>query len=167
MKKLFFALGFLLTLMQPSRAQQLFGDACLGTWTGTMYIYSQGSLKDSVPVRLTVTKTGQSDAWTWKTEYHSPKQPVVKDYILRLRDAAKGQYVTDEGGGLELTDYLFGNKLYSVFETQNITLTSTYELRGDELIFEVTSGRKQLAGSQEVSTFSVNNLQRVVFRRIK
>ena len=168
MKKLVSVLILLLSLVPLCRAQQAFGDACLGTWTGTMYIYSLGSLRDSVAVRLTVAQTGQPNAWSWKTEYLSPKQPMVKDYVLRLRDAAKGHYVTDEGGGLELTDYVFGNKLYSVFETQGVMLTSSYELRGNELIFEVTSGRKQPAGNnQEVTTFSVNNLQRVVLRRAK
>ncbi|SOD91764.1 hypothetical protein [Spirosoma fluviale] len=93
--------------------------------------------------------------------------PVVKDYTLRLKDAAKHEYVTDEGDGVVLADYLFGNKLYSVFETQGIVLTSTYELIGDKLIFEVTSGRKQAEPSQGVINYSVDNLQRVVFKKGK
>jgi hypothetical protein len=122
-------------------------------------------LKDSVEVRLTVAKTDKPDSWTWKTEYLSVKMPMVKDYILRLKDASKNTYITDEGNGIELDDYLFANKLYCVFETSNIILTSTYELRGNELIFEVTSGKKGVVGNQEVVNYPVENLQRVVFRR--
>lgn len=148
-------------------AQNSFIEGCLGNWKGTMYIYGRGALKDSVSVTLTVAKTADADAdaWTWKTEYLSPKMPMVKDYVLRLKDAAKGHYITDEGGGVELMDYLFNHKLYCVFETAGVMLTSTYELRGNELIFEVTSGRKQTGDNQPLTNFSVDNLQRVVFRK--
>lgn len=165
MPKLICILLFNLALWNATQAQNSFTDGCLGTWKGTMYIYSKGILKDSVPVRLTVAKTASPDAWTWKTEYLSTKLPMVKDYMLRLKDAATNKYVTDEGGGIELTDYLFGNKLYSVFETNGVLLTSTYELRGNDLIFEVTSGKKQPSSADAVINHPVNNLQRVVFRK--
>ncbi|AEI49080.1 hypothetical protein [Runella slithyformis] len=155
----------LLALLPSLKAQTSFIEGCLGNWKGTMYIYSRGALKDSVSVTLTVAKTNEAAAWTWKTEYLSPKMPMVKDYVLRLKDAAKGHYITDEGGGIMLMDYLFNNKLYCVFETAGVMLTSTYELRGKELIFEVTSGKKQTEDNQPVTNFSVDNLQRVVFRK--
>ncbi|WP_461130342.1 hypothetical protein [Spirosoma aerophilum] len=149
----------------PLLAQSSFGDACVGRWKGVMHIYSKGILRDSVPVRLTVAPTNSPNAWSWKTEYLSVKTPVVKAYTLRLKDAAKHEYVTDEGDGVVLADYLFNNKLYSVFETQGIVLTSTYELSGDKLVFEVTSGRKHPEPVQSVTTYSVDNLQRVVFKK--
>lgn len=144
---------------------QFFGDRCLGTWEGMMYLYNKGVVRDSVPVRLTVNKL-DSLAWSWKTEYRSTKQPMVKDYVLRLPDPTKNKYITDEGGGLELTDYLFGNKLYSVFETQGVFLTSSYELLNGALIFEVTSGKKESSIHPDVTTYSSDNLQRVVFKKV-
>lgn len=156
-----------------SQAQILFGDRCLGTWKGMMHIYQYGTLRDSVEVKLTVAKTNDPNAWTWKTEYLSTKMPMVKDYVLRLKDKEKNQYVTDEGGGLELLDYLTGNKLYTVFETQGILLTSSYELFSDELIFEVTSGRNQsslgndVILNKEVTNYYTSSVQRVVFRKQK
>jgi hypothetical protein len=168
MKKIAFLILCLLFAISASYGQHTFVKACLGNWKGTMYIYSRGVLKDSVLVKFTVAKTEKPDAWIWKTEYLSPKQPMVKDYVLRTRDAAKGHYLTDEGGGIELLDYLFDNKLYCVFETSNIVLTSTYELRSsNELIFEVTSGKKVSEGNAPVINYSVDNLQRVVFRKME
>jgi hypothetical protein len=165
MQKLFITISLFFGICQFSLAQNLFADACVGTWNGQMYIYNKGTLKDSVKVRLTVAKTAQINEWIWKTEYLSPKMPMTKDYKLRLKDAPKNIYVTDEGGGIELVDYLFNNKLYNVFETHNIMLTSSYELRGNELIFEVTSGKKEVNPTGEVINYSVDNLQRVVFKR--
>jgi hypothetical protein len=148
-------------------AQNSFPDKCIGTWKGTMMIYGRGVLRDSVKVTFTVTKSDKPNEWVWRTEYHSEKMPMTKDYLLRLKDADKGIYVTDENNGIELQDYLFGNKLYSVFETQGIFLTSSYELKGKELIFEVTSGKRIEPNGQEVANYTVDNLQRVVLKKVK
>jgi hypothetical protein len=153
-------------LFSNGQSVVLFGDRCLGTWEGTMHLYSKGSLKDSVAVRLSVEKLSPT-SWTWKTEYLSATMPMIKDYVLRTPDPAQNKYITDEGGGLELTNYLFGNKLYSVFETHEVYLTSTYEIMGDTLIFEVTSGKKEPITHPEVTTYSTANLQRVIFRKMK
>lgn len=164
MKKAIISLIFGLLCLQAASAQT-FADKCLGSWKGTMYMYGQGILRDSVNVKLTVAKTADPNAWTWKTEYLSATLPQVKDYILRFKD--KNMYVTDEGGGIELNNYVFENKMYNIFEVEGITLTATYELREKELIFEVTSGKKITAPNQAITNFSVSNLQRVVFKKVE
>ncbi len=147
-------------------AQKTFPDKCIGNWKGVMQIYSKGILKDTVTVLLTVKK--QTDtSWMWKTDYISTKMPVTKNYMLRLKDKINGIYSTDEGDGIELKDYLIDNKLYSIFETGGIMLTSFYELRGKELYFEVTSGKKIVEDAKEVINYSVNNVQKVVFKKNK
>lgn len=147
------------------QAQENFANKCVGKWEGMMYIYGKGQLRDSVPVELLVQKTNQDTVWKWKTSYLSKTMPAVKDYNLILKDVKSQTYATDEGGGIELMDYQFNNKLYSVFETHGVMLTSSYELLGNQLIFEVSSGKK-LDDNKEVNNYSVLNLQRVVFKRI-
>jgi hypothetical protein len=164
MKKLILSL-FVIFMTQFSKAQVRFADKCVGVWKGTMYIYNRGVLKDSVSVQLTVEQTQEPNVWTWRTAYLSAKMPMVKDYKLRLKDANKNTYITDEGGGVELLNYAFGDKLYNVFETHDVMLTSSYELVGKTLIFEITSGKKDPTSIQGVTNFSVDNLQRVVFRK--
>ncbi len=154
-----------MTISISSSAQTAFVEGCTGNWKGTMYIYSRGTLKDSVSVKLTVAKTSDIKAWTWKTEYLSATMPMAKEYVLRLKDASKGIYIIDEGNGVELVNYLFGNKLYCVFETSGVTLTSSYELKAKEIIFEVTSGKKQTGDNQSLINYTVDNLQRVVFKK--
>ncbi len=137
----------------------------IGQWNGTMLMYKNGQKNDSVAVSLTIAPLIKDSIYTWKTQYHSTKMPMTKDYTLRVKDAAKGVFVTDEGGGVELTNYLIDNKMYNVFEVQNTMLTATYELRGNELIFEVTSGKKELSKSSEVINYSTNFLQKVRFKK--
>jgi hypothetical protein len=146
-------------------AQTSFPEKCLGIWTGTMHIYNRGSLVDSVTIKLNVTRTNAPDTFVWKTEYLSEKFPMVKDYKLVISDAGKGVFITDEGDGIILMDYLFENKLYSVFETQGILLTSTYEWLGNQIIFEVTSG-KELQTTHGVKSYSILNLQKAILRKM-
>jgi len=146
-------------------AQTSFPEKCLGIWTGTMHIYNRGLLVDSVTIKLNVTRTNAPDTFVWKTEYLSEKFPMVKDYKLVISDAGKGVFITDEGDGIILMDYLFENKLYSVFETQGILLTSTYEWLGNQIIFEVTSG-KELETTHGVKSYSVLNLQKAILRKM-
>jgi hypothetical protein len=153
------------TFFQPLKAQVAFGDKCIGNWEGTMYLYGKGQLRDSVPVQLSVQKTASPNIWSWKTSYLSKTQPMVKDYKLVLKDAVTKSYETDEGDGVILKDYLFQNKLYNLFETQGIFLTSSYELIGDQLIFEVSSGKKLEEENKGVTNYSVTSLQRVIFRK--
>ena len=146
-------------------AQENFANKCIGKWEGMMYIYGKGPLRDSVPVELLVQKTNQDTVWKWKTSYLSKTMPAVKDYNLILKDSKSQTYATDEGDGIQLMDYQFNNKLYSVFETHGVMLTSSYELQGNQLIFEVSSGKK-FEDKKEVTNYSVLNLQRVVFKKV-
>lgn len=154
----------LLILMSQSTIAQTgnFGKECLGTWKGTMHMYSQGRLRDSVSVVLEVTQQNDS-VFGWKMDYLSEKMPVTKDY--RLIHKGRNHYQTDEGDGIILDGYLFGKRLISVFETGGILLTSAYELRKDELYFEVTSSNKEKSDS-EVQSYQVGFLQNILFKRI-
>lgn len=162
-------LGLFVALsVQVSSYAQSFPEKCEGVWKGTMYIWSRGAVVDSVDVKLTIIKHSElSNRWIWRTEYLSESMPVIKDYQLVERDSLRGLYGTDEGDGIELKNYLFGNKLYSAFDVDGIMLTSSYELIGVNLIFEVTSGYKIKGKKKEVDSFSFEVLQRVVFSRIE
>lgn len=163
-KRNFLLLPLVLVLVSLHTAwSQSFPDRVIGQWTGIMHMYKDGNVRDSVKIRLTVVRGATANTWSWKTEYLSEKMPMTKDYTLKQGESSS-TYLLDEGGGIVLQDYQFGNKLYSVFETHDVLLTSTYELRGEELVFEVTSGKK-IPGGTEVINFTVQFLQRAVLRR--
>jgi hypothetical protein len=135
-----------------------------GEWHGKMQMYKNGQQIDTVEVLLTINPINDSTL-TWRTEYKSVKQPMTKDYTMKSVDLSKGFYATDEGGGVLLETYLIDNSLYNVFEVEGIMLTATYRLLGDEIVFEVTSGKKGKILADGVTNFSVNNLQKVHFKR--
>ncbi|MFA8344465.1 MAG: hypothetical protein ACEPO8_15935 [Rhodothermaceae bacterium] len=154
-----------LVCLQNIFAQKHFPEKCEGIWQGTMYMYNRGVIRDSVDIKFTVKAAEEKNSWIWKTEYLSEKMAMTKDYLIKVDKETPNRYILDEKNNIELYDYLFGNKLYSVFETQNILLTATYELAGENLIFEVTSGRKIKSDQKEVINYSVLNVQRVVLTK--
>lgn len=163
MNKLFI---FLITLsFLPTNAQEAnFPERCLGEWVGTMHIYSSGILRDSVEVRFTAAKTETEGTYIWKTEYLSATHPMVKDYKLIVDDLKTGRYILDEGDGVQLVEYAINNKLYSMFQVEDIYLTSSTELIDENLIFEVSSGKKYNE-SEGVTNYSFNTVQRVVLQK--
>jgi len=140
-----------------------------GKWKGTLIIWKENKIVDSVPTELTIKTIIKDSVWQWKTEYISAIMPVTKDYSLRVVDKQKGIYITDEGDGIELMNYGFGNKLYSNFETSGVLLSSYYEWIGNDIVFEIASGKKieTMSINTEVTNFSVRNLQKVIFKKIK
>lgn len=139
-----------------------------GKWKGTLIIWRENKIMDSVPTELTIKTIIKDSVWQWKTEYISTTMPVTKDYSLRVIDIQKGIYITDEGDGVELMNYTFGNKMFSNFETAGILLSSSYEWIGNDIIFEIASGKKIESNSvnTEVTNYSVKNLQKVIFKKI-
>jgi len=165
MMKSYLILLIAMGLSVTANAQHDYIKKCEGVWTGKMKMYAGNHLRDSVDVRLTITPQSTAETWTWKTEYFSPQRPMVKDYVLRVKDRSKNIYVTDEGEGVLLTTYLNGTKLYNVFETAGTFLTSTYECTGTTVVFEVTAGKPEPATHPEIKNYSVDHLQRAVLKR--
>lgn len=150
----------------PLSAQPDFIRQYAGHWAGTLLIYQEGILSDSIPVTLEVEAREAVNTWKWKTVYHRKGDPVIKDYTLKLTHPELNRYIIDEGDGIELDSYLSGNKLYSVFTVEDNLLTASYELLNDVIVFEVTSGNKDKAtGDGSITNYTVRQVQKVLFRR--
>ena len=129
-----------------------------------MELYKNGKLNDSVQVILHVTKDSLPGYYHWKTEYISEKYPVTKDYYLIANDSVGHTYRLDENNDIILQEFVYGNKMYSTFEVNGATLSSSYELRQNTLVFEVFFSKRQDTTANVVN-FDVDNVQRAVLRR--
>jgi len=161
MKRFVLFLLFTSCIFSPSFAQS-FPERCEGRWHGMMHIWSKGVLTDSVGIIFTVQPiANEVRSWTWTTEYISEKMPMSKNYKLIQKSEQSNEYVMDEGDGVVLTNYVFENKMYSLFKVGKLWLTASYEFVAEYLIFEVTSGTKSKEKSKGVQNFSFDFLQRV------
>lgn len=130
-------------------------------------MYNDGILSDSVAVLFEVSKIENEDNWIWRTTYQTAAKEIIKDYILKLEDAEKGQYIIDEKDGILLNCFQVENKLFSIFSVGENLLTAIYQITDEQIIFEVTSGKKEQAtGDGTISNYSINHLQKVVLKKI-
>jgi hypothetical protein len=144
----------------------IFPEKCLGVWEGMLEIFSKGKFIHRVKIRFTAAKTNTVGTYIWKTEYLSKSRPSVKDYKLVVDTLNEGRYILDEGDGVKLFMYCVNDKLYSMYNVEDIYLTSTRELLGDKLIFEVTSG-VETKESKDVRNYSVSNVQRAILTKLE
>ena len=155
-----------LEMEEVDQSRGLFFDQCLGVWEGKMYIHGGGKLRDSVDIRFTCAPTDTLGRYVWRMDYLSEQRPMVKDYRLVVKDAERGLYIMDEGNGVELMEFVVGNKMYSNFKMGPTILTSSMERLGESLVFEVTSGTERADG-QDLISFTVDYVQRVILMPIK
>ncbi|GEM_PF-2704275 len=161
-KHFLFALGILLSF--AAKSQSLDIKDYEGLWKGQLMVYQKGILVDSVLVEHLVKRL-DDNRYTWKTDYLSPTRPVTKDYKLVLNPDEPNKFTIDEGDNLLLFQYLFDHKMHSSFVTQGILITSTYEFKGDEIIFELTSGTLLEKSHPAVENYNITSMQRMVLKR--
>jgi hypothetical protein len=136
----------------------------LGNWKGTLEILMAGKY-NTVPMELTISKTDTPDKYGWKTSYGEGTSTLEKKYYLYVKDAERGEWILDEDNSI-LIDFFYGdNQFHSVFETQNILLTSRYVLKNDKISVEVLSAQKERQsksgkGKDEVISYPVYVIQK-------
>jgi len=140
---------------------------CEGNWKGKMDYYMQGNLIDQVDVTMSIKLINDSSkTWNWFTMYHLPDNEISKMYQLILINDVRGHYIMDEGDGVILDCFVFGNKMYSVFEVENNLLCAVYEIFPDKLVFEIISAKVPETQNKNPSNYSVDVYQRTELIRI-
>jgi hypothetical protein len=154
-----------------------FPDAWLGVWRGTLTIYGAAdSVKTRVPATLTIATTDQPGVYRWRTVYANDTTKGMKDYRLRVIDAAAGRYALDEGNGILIDEVLTGGMLVSVFQVGDQWIENRVSAHSDSLVQDLiywtntpvrTTGGTGPNGERgaPVMAFRVGGRQRLVARR--
>jgi hypothetical protein len=121
-------------------AQDSFPMAWIGEWTGELIIYNGAGEQQRTQMNLNILPIDTSDNYTWEIIYGGGADQ--RPYELVAVDAKKGHYQVDEKNSIVLDLYHFAGKLYSRFEVMGNLLLVTYEKLGDEIIFEVVTGKE-------------------------
>jgi hypothetical protein len=171
-----FVLTGLLALLSFSLLAQSFPQSWQGTWRGTLHIHTAKGLAQSVPMAVDIAPTADSLRWRFALIYGEDTAKGRRAYDLLIVDRPAGRYLTDENNGILLDDYYLDGRLLSQFTVQGTRLLSSFERRGDELIFEIFSGKdtavRTSGGKKQgdeaippVQSFPLGSWHRAVLRR--
>ncbi|MCY7351452.1 MAG: hypothetical protein LH606_12435 [Cytophagaceae bacterium] len=166
----------LLTLLFSTAGAQSFPQSWQGYWRGTLQIHNAKGIAQTVPMAVEIAPTADSLRWTFALIYGEDTAKGRRRYELLILDRAKGQYRLDEKNSINIEAYLLDGRLLSEFTVQGTRLLSSYERRGDELIFEIVSGKDtavsttggQKVGGEDipsVQSFPIGTWHRAVLRR--
>ena len=156
----------------------IFPDDWLGIWEGTLDIYKNQQIVQSVPMRLEHLASDSAGVYIWAITYGEDTVSGRRPYELRTKDVSKGHYIVDEKNGILIDGFVFGNKYISHFEVMGNQLTSIYERSGNQLIFEIivnktnpssTSGNIKTDGNEtipEVKSFPFTGYQKAILKKI-
>ncbi|WP_298754314.1 hypothetical protein [uncultured Psychroserpens sp.] len=166
-------LFFVILLVGTSTFAQdkVFPNDYLGVYQGDLVITNpQG--KQTIPMEFHFKDTDSLDVFTYKLVYLVNDKPVEKDYILRVKNKSKGEFLIDENNGIILSANYIDNTLYSVFEVQNSLLTTTETFYDDKMEFKIVfsnmNDKTNIEGSEDtpqVTNYPVTVIQKAILTK--
>ncbi|HHH50022.1 MAG TPA: hypothetical protein ENK52_03480 [Saprospiraceae bacterium] len=153
-----------------------FPHSWLGEWKGNLDIFGAEGKKQSIAMQLHILPIENTDRFSWDIIYGKDIEKGKRAYELLTIDATKGFYSIDEKNSINIECYFFKDKLFSRYDVMNNLLLVTYEKHGDELIFEVISGKHNEVSTTgnttdkgeeipAVKTYPIGVMQRAVLQR--
>lgn len=176
MRSFLFVYCLFLSVRAPLQAQSeaQFPASWEGNWHGQLDIFNANGKVHSIPTGLEIHKIDSSGTgrYTFGLVYGSKEQDW-RPYELVPLAPEQGLWQVDEKNGIMMESYLYGPKLLCWFTVEGSRVMCTYEKRGEELLFEVYSGKElpvsttgntMQAGETipEVKTFPFTVFQRAV-----
>lgn len=136
------------------KAKEKFPESWFGEWTGTLEIFNNKGLTQSIPMTCLMSPTDTPGVFNWNIIYGEDRVKGLRPYLLRTIDASKGQYLCDEMNTIKMESYLLGTKLFCNYTVAGNWITSTYEKQGnDKMVFEIIFGKEKAVsetGGQKV-----------------
>ncbi len=146
----------------------------LGAYQGTMEIYNQKGLQQTIGVNFDLQIMDRPNYWTYNMSYVDLKNNNVvstKSYKILYREESKTFWM-DEGDSLLIEMSFIGNCFFDHFELSGMFFNSSLCKQEENLFFEITGGQntpsyispfiKEAEGT--VQTMRIDFLQRVLLK---
>lgn len=145
-----------------------FPSDAIGKYKGTLFIDTSGGQQE-IPMEFYLSKTDSVNRFDYKLVYEG--QP--RNYTLIIKDQEKGICEVDENNGILLPSRFSNNILYNFFEVQGNFLSSRFEFKKDELVFEIlfsnTKNKIISGGTSEqipsVYGYPISTIQRAILKK--
>ena len=163
-----------LTTLAQTDSLPRFPQDFVGDWAGTLEVFNPEGRQMTVPMELLIQPV--NDTLYTYTIVYGDRETGTRGYYIHPGPEGPHHWVCDERNGILLDGYYLGGVYASTFTVMGNYLISTIELREEELIYTIVSGReapvrtsggKVVEGEEipPVNAYSVRGFQRSVLRR--
>ena len=146
----------------------------LGSYEGTMEIYNQKGLQQTIGVNFDLNIMDRPNYWTYNMSYVNLKNDEVvstKAYKIFYVEESQKLWI-DEGDSLLIEMSFLGNCFYDHFELSGMFFNSSLCKQDKNLVFEITGGQNTPTYSSpfieeakdSVKTMRIDFLQRVLLK---
>ncbi len=135
----------ILLFLSSELSHAQFPETWIGKYSGTMYLNSLNTPKDSVVVTLEIVELIKDSAWTYTMGYKSEKfGDILKDYkILKVTNENSTDYLMDENNGIFLEMTFFDNTFYEYFEVENMLYSTRLSKSSNFIEFEIIGAQNE------------------------
>lgn len=146
----------------------------LGSYEGTMEIYNQKGLQQTIGVNFDLNIMDRPNYWTYNMSYVNLKNDEVvstKAYKIFYVEESQKLWI-DEGDSLLIEMSFLGNCFYDHFQLSGMFFNSSLCKQDKNLVFEITGGQNAPTYSSpfieeakdSVKTMRIDFLQRVLLK---
>ena len=165
------------TARAGDEAARGFPAAWFGTWKGPGTTRNSGGTGPSFVQELAIGATDAPGHYTWTIRFEGSEGRQERPYVLVAKDAAKGDFVIDEGRGIELPATFVDGTLFTHFEVGGHRITTrarvegagTAEERMDVETVTASAGRQTVVGGKDdvpmITGWPIGSVQSAVLRR--
>jgi hypothetical protein len=113
-----------------------FPESHFGSYKGKLFL--KNNIKNSeIDMEFELLPTDTVGRYKYKITYIDKGIKEVRNYRLIEKDKQKGNFIIDEGNGVESYCQLFDSTLYSVFEIENTIGSNKITFMGNIVDFEM------------------------------
>lgn len=112
-----------------------------GKWKGTLTSFTVPNRMQRTPMTLEILATPDTTRYVFAVTYGSDSIKNRRAYELLVLDAKRGLYQIDQKNSIKLESFFAANRLLSGYTIQGVRVMTSYERRGENMIFDVVSGR--------------------------
>lgn len=146
----------------------------LGSYQGTMEIYNQKGLQQTIGVSFDLQVMSRENYWSYNMSYIDLENNNVvstKSYKILYKEDSKTFWM-DEGDSLLIEMSFLGNCFYDHFELSGMFFNSSLCQQEKNLMFEITGGQSKPSyespfieeAEGSVQTMRIDFLQRVLLK---
>lgn len=119
----------------------LFPQTWVGKWRGSLNVWTMPNRYQRIPMVIEIKPTADTSRYSLITSFGADTLKGGANYEIVRVNPQRGIYQIDQKNSVKMDAFFIGNRLVCEFVAGGVRFITSYERQGENMIFEVISGR--------------------------